>query len=316
MEILKPIFDDSFYNERVSRTIPFLGRTVEEQKEAQEKLSKAVVGIAGAGGIGGAMAVRLARFGIKHIKIADPGDFDASNINRQLGATKSNQGKNKAKTVGKMAYEVAEDVTIEIFEEGLTEKTAEEFVSNCDIILDQVDFSLIEDKYALHRAFRKEPKCKTILACSVIGWSAHLYKFEKDSMPIEEWYSFEDHSNIISLARDERTEKLLKYWAPRFPHFPKLESIMEWIKENDALPIFAGAPPLAEGFLTQRVILCLLDKEYPPYAQTLPPIPYIYIYDAATLSGDFYLSNGDLHNQNEIEKMWSSYDSSRKVSRK
>lgn len=316
MKKLTSVFNKDLYNERVSRTIPFLGRTPEEQKEAQEKLSKTVVGIAGAGGIGGAMAVRLARFGVKHIKIADPGDFDISNINRQLGATKANEGKNKAKTVGQMAYEVAEDVTIEIFEEGLTEKTAEEFVSGCDIILDQVDFSLIEDKYALHRAFRKESKCKCILACSVIGWSAHLYKFEKESMPIEEWYSFKDNSNIISLAKDERTETLLKYWAPRFPHFPTLENIMTWIKENDALPIFAGAPPLAEGFLTQRVILCLLDKEYPPYAKPLPPIPSIYIYDAATLSGDFYESNGNLHNQDEIEKMWASHDLNKKVSRK
>jgi molybdopterin/thiamine biosynthesis adenylyltransferase len=316
MKKLTSKYNEEIYNERVSRTIPFLGRTREEQKEAQKKLSNSVVGIAGAGGIGGAMAVRLARFGVKHIKIADPGDFDISNINRQLGATKINAGKNKAKVVGEMAYEIAGDVTIEIFEEGLTEDTAEKFVSNCDIILDQVDFSLVKDKYALHQAFRKEPKCKCILACSVIGWSAHLYKFEKDSMPIEEWYSFEDHSNIISLAKDERTEKLLRYWAPRFPHFPTLENIMDWVKENDALPIFAGAPPLAEGFLTQRAILCLLDKEYPPYAQVLPPIPYIYIYDAATLSGDFYLSNGTLHNQEEVEKMWNKYDLNRKVNRK
>lgn len=313
MKKLLAVYNQSIYDERVSRTVPFLGKTTKEQKEAQEKLSRAVVGIAGAGGIGGAMVVRLARFGVKHIKIADPGNFDISNINRQLGATKANEGKNKAKIVGEMAHEIAEDVTIEIFEEGLTEKTAEKFVSNCDIILDQVDFSLIEDKYALHRAFRKEPKCKYILACSVIGWSAHLYKFEKNSMPIEEWYSFEDHSNILSLARDERTEKLLKYWAPRFPHFPPLDNIMKWIKENDALPIFAGAPPLAEGFLTQRVILCLLDIEYPPYAKTLPPIPNIYIYDAATLSGDFYLSNGEIHNQNEIKKMWSTQDLSKEI---
>lgn len=304
MRKIDPIYNENFYNERVSRTFPFLGKNESEQKEAQKKLANSVVGIAGAGGIGGAMAVRLARFGVKHIKIADPGDFDISNINRQLGANKCNAGKNKAAVVGQMAYEIAEDVRIEVYEEGLTEATAEDFVANCDIILDQVDFSLIKDKYALHRAFRKENKCKCILACSVIGWSAHLYKFEKNSMPIEKWYSFDDVSNITSLANDDRTEKLLKYWAPRFPHFPSLEFIMQWIKENDTLPIFAGAPPLAEGFLTQRTILCLLDKEYLPYATPLPPIPSMYIYDAATLSGDFYLSDGEIHNKNETDEIW------------
>ena len=307
MKKLEAIFNQNLYEERVSRTVPFLGRTKKEQKESQEILANSVIGIAGAGGIGGAMAVRLARFGVKHIKIADPELFEWSNINRQLGANIANTGRNKAEVVGEMAYEIAEDVTIEIFDEGITEDNAEEFVSGCDIILDQVDFSIVKEKYALHRAFRKEERCKCILACSVIGWSAHLYKFEKDSMPLEEWYSFEDHSNLASLAKSERTEQLLKYWAPRFPHFPSIENIMEWIGETDALPIFAGAPPLAEGFLTQRVILCLLDKEYQPYAKTLPPIPYIYIYDAATLSGDIYLSDGSLKNSGEIEKMWQPY---------
>lgn len=308
MRKLDPKFNNALYKERVSRTIPFLGCTREEQKQAQEILSQSVIGVAGAGGIGGAMAVRLARFGVKHIKIADPDSFDWSNINRQLGASKANTGRNKAEVVGEMAYEIAEDVVIEIFEEGITEENAEEFVSGCDIVLDQVDFSIVREKYALHRAFRKEEKCKCILACSVIGWNAHLYKFEKDSMPLEEWYNFEDHSNLTSLAKSDRTEKLLKYWAPRFPHFPSIENIMEWIKENDSLPIFAGAPPLAEGFLTQRVILCLLDKEYQPYAKTLLPIPYIYIYDAATLSGDTYLSDGNLKNVKDIERMWQPYE--------
>lgn len=308
MKRLEKKGDKQFYEERIHRTVPFLGRTEDEQKNAQKILSQSTIGIAGAGGIGGAMAVRLARFGVKHIKIADPELFDATNINRQLGANKKNIGQNKAKIVGEMAYDIGEDVTIDIFEEGITVDNADDFVTDCDIVLDQVDFSIVKEKYALHQAFRRSDKCKCILACSVIGWSAHLYKFEKESMHLEEWYKFEDHSNLLHLARSERTEKLLRYWAPRFPHFPSLEYIKEWIDREDALPIFAGAPPLAEGFLTQRVILCLLDKEYPPYAQTLPPIPSIYIYDAATLSGDFYLSNGILHNEKEIEKAWDSYD--------
>ena len=308
MRRFEAIYNENNYNERVSRTIPFLGRTSKEQQEAQKMLSTAVIGIAGAGGIGGAMAVRLARFGVKKIKIADPDVFDWSNINRQLGANKENIGRNKADVVGEMTYKIAEDVDIEIFTDGITVDNAEEFVSGCDIILDQVDFSIIKEKYALHQAFRTENKCKCILACSVIGWSAHLYKFEKNSMPLEEWYSFEDHENVKSLAKSVKTAKLLKYWAPRFPHFPSFENIMEWIKENDTLPIFAGAPPLAEGFLTQRVILCLLDKEVSPYATKLPPIPSIYIYDAATLSGGVYLSDGSLHNEKEIEEMWKNYD--------
>ncbi|EGQ7035744.1 thiamine biosynthesis protein ThiF [Salmonella enterica] len=300
--LLKSKCNADIYNKRINRTMPFLGIDGVEQNAAQNLLSQMTIGIAGAGGIGGAMAVRLARFGVKKIKIADPDTFDYSNINRQLGACLKNIGKNKAQVVGKMAYELAEDVDIEIYDEGISEETATDFVKGCDLILDQVDFSLLKEKFALHRAFRKEPSCKAILACSVIGWTAHLYKFLKTSLPVEEWYSFSDEESISSLANNDKTERMLKLWAPRFPLYPSFKNIMQWIKETDALPIFAGSPPVAEGLLTQRVILCLLDKEYPPYATTLPPIPSIYIYDAAQLSGAIYYSDGNIKNQMEIDQ--------------
>lgn len=308
MKQIKANFDKKIYQERTSRTVPFLGRNKAEQIEAQKILSQSVVGIAGCGGIGGAMALRLARLGIGTIKIADPGEFDWSNVNRQLGACQKNVGKNKAAVVGEMVSELAGDTNLEIYTDGITEANVEKFVEGCDIILDKVDFSIIKEKYALHRAFRKSKCCKCILACSVIGWSAHLYKFEKNSMPLEEWYGFKDDSNIDSLANSNKTEELLKKWAPRFPHFPSFDEIIQSIKETDSLPIFAGAPPLAEGFLSQRVILCLLDKEYPPYARTLPPIPYIHIYDAATLTGDIYLSDGYLKNTEDLKQSWEAYD--------
>lgn len=42
--------------------------------------------------------------------------------------------------------------------------------------------------------------------------------------------------------------------------------------------------------------------EHPPYAKTLPPIPSIYIYDAAQLQGDIYFSDGEIKNQMEIDQ--------------
>ncbi|MDC9620242.1 hypothetical protein PSI22_01005 [Xenorhabdus sp. XENO-7] len=75
----------------------------------------------------------------------------------------------------------------------------------------------------------------------------------------------------------------------------------EEMKRKDTLPIFAGSPPVAEGLLTQRAVLCLIDKEHPPYAAILPPIPNIYIYDAAQLSGAVYFSDGEIKNKLEIE---------------
>lgn len=81
------------YWTRVDRSLCWLGDKDDEQKQRQEVLA----GVAGCGGIGGALAVRLARLGVRHIKVADPDTFDWTNINRQMGATQDTVGQNKAR---------------------------------------------------------------------------------------------------------------------------------------------------------------------------------------------------------------------------
>lgn len=99
------------YWTRVDRSLCWLGDKDDEQKQRQEVLA----GVAGCGGIGGALAVRLARLGVRHIKVADPDTFDWTNINRQMGATQDTVGQNKAEVVGHLAYDLAGDVTVDIF---------------------------------------------------------------------------------------------------------------------------------------------------------------------------------------------------------
>lgn len=301
---LKGVKNETNYKERISRTEIFLGTNEEEWRKAQEIISNATIGIAGCGGIGGAMALRLARFGVKKLKLADPDNFDWSNINRQYGSSKDTIGLNKAETVGNLVYELAGDVDIEIYKDGITVENAKDFASGCDLILDQLDFYVVKEKFALHRAFRENQETKLILACSVVGWNAHLYKFEKDSMKIEDWYGINENTE----KTPELTEKLIKLWSPKLPLFPTYEKITQWIEQTKAVPIFTGAPPLAEGILTQRVILSLINKEFPPYGKWLPPIPQMYIFDAGTLSGEIVTSDGNFKNKKELEILWSNYD--------
>lgn len=302
--IHKPVFNDQLYRERVNRSEVFLGRDTEEQKHSQKILSESTVGIAGTGGIGGAVALRLARFGIKKIKIADPEEFDWSNINRQLGATKNNAGRNKSEVVGEIVHDLAGDVEIEVFKDGITVDNADDFVDGCDIVLDQLEFTVIKERYALHRAFRKNKNIKHVLCCAVVGWAAHLYKFEHDSMPFEDWYGVDENQEI----NDEIVERMLSLIAAKFPHFPSYKEVRRWMNDNGAVPIFAGAPPLAEGILVPRTILGLIGKEYPPYAKALPPVPQMYVYDAATLEGEVITSDGTFKNLRELDLMWNKFD--------
>jgi molybdopterin/thiamine biosynthesis adenylyltransferase len=74
--VLPGIYDDEFYKKRTNRTECFLGVDAKQQQISQDKLSNSVVGIAGAGGIGGMLAMQLIRLGVRHIKLADPDVFD------------------------------------------------------------------------------------------------------------------------------------------------------------------------------------------------------------------------------------------------
>ena len=138
------VYDDEFYWERVNRNLGWLGNTLEEQHERQKKLRDSVIGIVGTGGIGGAVAARLVRMGALNLKLADPDDFDLTNVQRQYGATRDTVGRNKAEVVAEAVYGLTGDCTIDVFPEGITPDTAEEFMDGCDYVMDQMEFFQIK----------------------------------------------------------------------------------------------------------------------------------------------------------------------------
>lgn len=98
--------NEEMYWERVNRSLGWLGDTKQEQHNKQEKLKNVVIGIAGTGGIGGQLAQRLVRMGVRNLKLADPDTFDISNMNRQMGADLQHIGKNKAEVVAEMGGDI------------------------------------------------------------------------------------------------------------------------------------------------------------------------------------------------------------------
>lgn len=93
--------NEEMYWERVNRSLGWLGDTKQEQHNKQEKLKNVVIGIAGTGGIGGQLAQRLVRMGVRNLKLADPDTFDISNMNRQMGADLQHIGKIRQKLLQK-----------------------------------------------------------------------------------------------------------------------------------------------------------------------------------------------------------------------
>lgn len=205
-------------------------------KERQKKISNVVIGIAGCGGIGGAVAERLVRLGVRHIKIADPDYFDLSNINRQYGASLSTIGKNKAEVVGESIFNISRDVNVDIFPEGINDNTADEFVEGCDYVLDKIELFELEARYALHDAFKTHSRCKFMLTVPMFGHRAFFFKWTKDSMSAKGYFNIKPGSKLD----EHNTRKIVYSLFPEYPQFPSKEKLDEWLIHNKECPIFAG----------------------------------------------------------------------------
>lgn len=268
-------YDDGLYWERVDRSLGWLGDSREEQRTRQEKLRDAVIGIAGTGGIGGAVATRLVRMGARNLKLADPDGFEVSNIQRQLGASVGTLGQNKAEVVAEMAYELSRDVNIDVFPEGITPATAVEFMDGCDVVLDQMDFYQVANRYALHRAFRASDRCRFMFKIPTVGHSVIVFTYTHDSMPIEEVYGIPEDAEMSPEVIRRLVERIL----PEVHDFPDAQTLDHWFVDMERMPIFGACPPVAEGILVERLAQEIMDI---PGRAGLPPQPGYAIFDTLT----------------------------------
>jgi len=113
--------------------IPEIGR------EGQERLKKAKVFIAGAGGLGSPVSIYLAAAGIGHIKIADHDVVDPSNLNRQILHWHGDIGRPKVKSAFDKLSKFNPDIKIEIISETIDEANIASMTDGFDAIVDAMD---------------------------------------------------------------------------------------------------------------------------------------------------------------------------------
>lgn len=278
-----------FYLDRTDRNIGWI--SMDEQKI----LRKTTVGIAGCGGMGGLLAETFHRLGIGEIKLADNEAFDATNINRQMGATKKTLGKNKALETAKILKRICDDAKIITYPKGITEETAEDFVEGCDIICDEIEFFVSTARLSLHHAAFKSNI--PIFYGNTVGFSTHLFLFTKDSMNVEELIGYDYEAileterkikdNSISVAESTKLkDTLLRCYAPEIPKYSE-ESLGNCAKrffENSKISVVPTNIPLAVGFLANHVLLYYLSsKGYKRDVTLCPPMPGYLNFDSAKM---------------------------------
>jgi tRNA A37 threonylcarbamoyladenosine dehydratase len=125
-------------------------------QEEQNKLKGLRIAIAGAGGLGGPVAYNLARLGVGTIHLADPDKFDATNINRQFGAYVDTIGEYKTDAIAKELRRINPYLEVKTWNRGIDEHNIDEFLQDTDIVIDALDFFMIEIDLLLHSKCREK----------------------------------------------------------------------------------------------------------------------------------------------------------------
>ena len=107
--------------------------------EEQQLLAGRTVFIAGCGGLGGYVAECLARAGVGRLILADGDAFEASNLNRQLGATEKNLGCNKAEELKKRAAEINSQISVTALPLFIDEENGAGLLKDADLVVDALD---------------------------------------------------------------------------------------------------------------------------------------------------------------------------------
>ena len=108
-------------------------------KENCEKLENSHITIVGLGGVGGYVAIMLARAGISNFTLIDFDKVEESNINRQLGALHSTIGRAKAEVLAERVLDINPRCRVHPIVGRYEADHREDFFSSYDYLVDAID---------------------------------------------------------------------------------------------------------------------------------------------------------------------------------
>ena len=116
-------------------------------KENFEKIQSKHVTIVGTGGVGGNVAIFLARAGVEKFTLIDFDVVSSSNINRQVVAFEDTIGKSKVDVLSEILQKINKNVQILGKKERISEKNVQNLINNTDLVVDAIDS--VKDKASL-----------------------------------------------------------------------------------------------------------------------------------------------------------------------
>lgn len=137
----------------------FLSRTKRmiSDKDIKGINSKSVL-VFGLGGVGGSLVESLVRAGIGKVGIVDGDEYEITNINRQVFATRKTLGMRKVDACEERLLDINRDLTIEKYDLFINEKNINEIdFDNYDYIVDAID-TISSKLLIIKEAYQKDIK--------------------------------------------------------------------------------------------------------------------------------------------------------------
>lgn len=107
--------------------------------DGQKKLLQSKVLLIGAGGLGGTVALLLARMGLGSLVVADGDDFSEDNLNRQALSLEPNVGSKKVRIALSEVARINAATEVEVFEGFVAEKELSALIKGVQAAVDALD---------------------------------------------------------------------------------------------------------------------------------------------------------------------------------
>ncbi|MEM6682141.1 MAG: ThiF family adenylyltransferase [Pseudomonadota bacterium] len=164
----------------------------------QQRLRRAKVAVAGAGGVGGIHLQTLTRLGFGRFHVADLDSFELANFNRQAGATLATLGADKAAVARNLVRDINPEAHVDVFSSGVTLDNLDAFLSGVDVYIDGLDFFVLDIRAALFRRARE--KGITCITAAPIGMGAGFLIFTPDSMSFDAFFQIKNVGDDVDDA--------------------------------------------------------------------------------------------------------------------
>ncbi len=108
-------------------------------RDEQEKIKRSKALLLGVGGVGGIMAIILARSGVSNFILVDPDKYTETNTNRQIGCFVDTLGEFKAEVIKKDILRINPEAVVEVYARKLPFEGIRELIVKSDVFIAEAD---------------------------------------------------------------------------------------------------------------------------------------------------------------------------------